>query len=127
MTSFRSRLLAAAATAMALGTPVQAAEPVRTAPVATPTASTQEFIALGVARLRQGRPAEARDLLRDCGGFGGLEAWVAGRRWKPAPGGWIVSGELQGWSFQLEVVPRGLRVSARAPDGGSPAVWTVTR
>jgi len=63
MTSFRSRLLAAAATAMALGTPVQAAEPVRTAPVATPTASTQEFIALGVARLRQGRPAEARDLL----------------------------------------------------------------
>jgi hypothetical protein len=30
---------------------------------------------------------EARQLLRDCGGFGGLEAWIAGRRWRTAPGG----------------------------------------
>jgi hypothetical protein len=30
--------------------------------------------------------AEARQMLRDCGGFGGLEAWIAGRRWKTAPG-----------------------------------------
>jgi hypothetical protein len=31
--------------------------------------------------------AEARALLRDCGGFGGLEAWIAGRCWKAASGG----------------------------------------
>jgi hypothetical protein len=41
--------------------------------------------------------ADARVLLRDCGGFGGLEAWTAGQRWKAVPGGWTVSGELQGW------------------------------
>lgn len=68
--------------------------------------------------------AEARTLLRDCGGFGGLEALIAGRRWQAVPGGWTVSGELQGWSFKLEIVPGGLRVSAHAP-GGSPAVLTV--
>jgi hypothetical protein len=52
--------------------------------------------------------AEARVLLRDCGGFGGLEAWIAGRRWKAAPGGWTVTGELQGWSFQLEPIAGGV-------------------
>jgi len=31
--------------------------------------------------------AEAGQLLCDCGGFGGLEAWIAERRWLPAPGG----------------------------------------
>jgi hypothetical protein len=31
--------------------------------------------------------AAARVLLRDCGGFGGLEAWIAEQEWKPAPGG----------------------------------------
>ena len=71
--------------------------------------------------------AEARVLLRDCGGFGGLEAWIAGRRWKTAPGGWIVSGELQGWQFRLDVIAGGLRISASAPGGGDPAVWVVTR
>lgn len=65
---------------------------------------------------------EARDLLRDCGGFGGLEAWIAGRRWKTAPDGWIVSSELQGWQSQLDVTPAGLRVNASAPGGGDPAV-----
>jgi hypothetical protein len=40
--------------------------------------------------------ADARVLLRDCDGVGGLEAWIAGRCWKTAPGGWTVSGELQG-------------------------------
>jgi hypothetical protein len=30
--------------------------------------------------------AEARALLRDCGGFGGLEAWIAGYQLRtPAP------------------------------------------
>jgi hypothetical protein len=53
--------------------------------------------------------ADVRVLLRDCGGFGGLEAWIAGRRWKAAPGGWTVTGELQGWQFQIDVVAGGLR------------------
>lgn len=33
--------------------------------------------------------AEARVLLRDCGGFGGLEAWIASRRWNTAPVGFL--------------------------------------
>ncbi|HEY0418633.1 MAG TPA: hypothetical protein VGC80_03855 [Acetobacteraceae bacterium] len=69
---------------------------------------------------------DARVLLRDCGGFGGLEAWIAGRRWKTTPGGWLVTGELQGWSFHLEPVVGGHRIAASAP-GGAPAVWIVTR
>ena len=69
--------------------------------------------------------AEARVLLRDCGGFGGLEAWIAGRRWKTAPGGWTVTGEMQGWQFRIEVAADGLRISASVP-GGAPAVWVVT-
>jgi hypothetical protein len=70
--------------------------------------------------------ADARVLLRDCGGFGGLEAWIAGRRWKAAPGGWVVTGELQGWQFRLDVIPAGLRITASAP-GGGPAVWVIAR
>jgi len=35
--------------------------------------------------------ADARVVLRDCAGDGGLEAWIAGRRWKPASGGWTVT------------------------------------
>jgi hypothetical protein len=62
--------------------------------------------------------ADARALLRDCGGFGGLEAWIAGRRWKTAPGGWTVTGELQGWQFRLDVISAGLRISASAPGRG---------
>jgi hypothetical protein len=70
--------------------------------------------------------ADARVLLRDCGGFGGLEAWIAGRRWNTAPGGWLVAGELQGWQFRLEVIAGGLCISASAPGGDDPAVWVVT-
>ena len=55
---------------------------------------------------------------RDCDGVGGLEAWIAGRRWKTAPGGWAVTGELQGWQFRVDVIPAGLRISASAPGGG---------
>jgi hypothetical protein len=40
---------------------------------------------------------DARVLLRDCGGSGGLEAWIVGRRWKAAPGGWTVTGVA--WFF----------------------------
>ena len=67
---------------------------------------------------------EARRLLRDCGGFGGLKAWIAGRRWKTAPGGWTVTGALQGRHFRVDVIPAGLRISANVPDG-DPAVWVV--
>ena len=70
--------------------------------------------------------AEARQLLRDCGGFGGLEAWIAGSRWTTAPSGWVVTGELQGWQFHIDVTPAGLCISASAPGGGAPAVWVVT-
>ena len=70
--------------------------------------------------------AEARLLLRDCGGFGGLEAWAAEQPWEAAPGGWTVDGMLQGWRFRIEVITGGLRISASAPGGIDPAVWTVT-
>jgi hypothetical protein len=66
-------------------------------------------------------------LLRDCGGFGGLEAWIAERRRKTAPGGWIATGDLQGSQFRFDVIPAGLRISASAPGGGDPAGWVVTR
>ncbi len=71
--------------------------------------------------------AKARVLLRDCGGFGGLEAWIAGRRWHVTSDGWIVDGMLQGWRFRVEVVADGLRLSAGATDDHAPAVWVVTR
>ena len=41
------------------------------------------------------------------------------------PGGWTVTGELQGWQFRVDVVAGGLRVSANAPGGGDPAVWVI--
>jgi len=49
--------------------------------------------------------SEAHDLLRQHDGWGGIEAWIAGRRWKVAPKGWTVEAELQGWRFQVEPVP----------------------
>jgi hypothetical protein len=61
--------------------------------------------------------ADARDLLRRHDDWGGIEAWIAGRRWQVAPGGWLVAGELQGWQFRLEVIAGGLRISASAPGG----------
>jgi hypothetical protein len=67
---------------------------------------------------------EARDLLWRWPGDDGLEGWIAERRWQAAPGGWAVSGELQGWQFRIEVIPDGLRISARAL-GRLPAVWVV--
>jgi hypothetical protein len=70
--------------------------------------------------------ADARALLRDWPGVGGVDAWIAGRRWKAVPGGWTVTGELVGWQFRVEVIPAGLRISASAA-GGDPAVWVVRR
>jgi hypothetical protein len=71
--------------------------------------------------------AAARVLLHNWPGVGGLEAWIAGRRWKAVPGGWTVSGELEGWQFRVGVIAGGLRISASAPGGSDPAVWVVTR
>jgi hypothetical protein len=69
--------------------------------------------------------ADARVLLHNWPGVGGLEAWIAGRRWKAVPGGWTVSGELEGWQFRVGVIAGGLRISASAPGDGDPAVWVV--
>ena len=69
--------------------------------------------------------AEARRLLRDCEGLGGLEAWIAWQRWQAVPGGWRVVPELLGWRFRLEVVPEGLRVTAGEPGASGPAGWVV--
>ena len=46
-------------------------------------------------------------MLRQCDGQGGVEAWIAERRWQAVPSGWSVKPELQGWRFRLEVGPRG--------------------
>jgi hypothetical protein len=70
--------------------------------------------------------ADARVLLHNWPGVGGLEAWIAGRRWKAVPGGWTVAGEFDGWHFRIDVIPGGLRLTACAPEGGEPAVWIVT-
>jgi hypothetical protein len=69
---------------------------------------------------------EARAALRGFDGVGGLEHWLAGQPWQPAPDGWIVTGDLDGWRFWLRPVPGGLRLSAALPGGWRPAVWVVT-
>jgi hypothetical protein len=68
--------------------------------------------------------AEARDLLANFEGVGGLENWIADREWKAALGGWTVIGDLQGLAFRVEVAPGGLRLTATEP-GIRPAVWEV--
>jgi hypothetical protein len=73
--------------------------------------------------------AEARELLRDCGGFGGLEAWIADQPWTVVPSGWTVAGRVQGRSFLLEPFGSDLRITAITPSGGTPgdwSTWTVT-
>jgi hypothetical protein len=69
--------------------------------------------------------AEARNLLRAHQGVGGLELWMAAQPWRPAPGGWQLSRELDGWRFRLQPIEDGLRVSATAPGGNPPEVWLV--
>ncbi len=68
--------------------------------------------------------AEARAVLRAFDGIGDIEPWIAGRPWPVVPAGWTVAGELQGWRFQVEPVPGGVRVVASA-GGGEPAVWII--
>lgn len=44
---------------------------------------------------------------RDWPGVGGLEAWIAGRRWKTVPGGWIITGEPEQLAaFSMLALPR---------------------
>ena len=69
--------------------------------------------------------AEARALLRDCGGFGGLEAWIAEQPWKLVPGGWTVAGRVQGRSFLLEPLGSGLRITAVTPGGRASGEWAT--
>jgi hypothetical protein len=68
---------------------------------------------------------DARQLLRDCGGFGGLEAWIAEQPWQVEFRGWTVAGRVRGRSFRLEPDEGGLRITATAPGGGEPAVWAA--
>ncbi len=71
--------------------------------------------------------AQVRAALAAFDGIGGLERWIAEQRpWEAAPGGWMVSGNFQGWRFQVEPVPDGVRVTASA-NGGEPAVWFVPK
>jgi hypothetical protein len=72
--------------------------------------------------------AEARDLLRDCGGFGGLETWIAEQPWTVVPGGWTAAGRVRSRSFLLEPFGSDLRITAVTPSGkaaGEWATWTV--
>jgi hypothetical protein len=72
--------------------------------------------------------ADARSLLRDCGGFGGLEAWMTEQPWEAAPGGWTVTGRVRGRSFRLEPFGGSLFITAVTPGGGTPGertTWTV--
>jgi hypothetical protein len=55
-----------------------------------------------------GRTGQCSHSARRLRWVGGLEAWT-------------VSGELQGWQFQVDVIAAGLLISASAP-GGDPAV-----
>ena len=56
------------------------------------------------------KEAEARAALRAFVGVGNVEPWIAGRPWQTTPGGWTVSGELEGWRFR---------------GNPHPAVWVV--
>jgi hypothetical protein len=86
--------------------------------------------ATGVADARCSGPdgmteAEARDLLRDWPGVGGLEVWIADQDWSPAPGGWSVEEALGGRRFRIEIVGDGLRRCGGEPGAEQPAVWLV--
>ena len=69
--------------------------------------------------------AEARALLEDCDGQGGIERWIAGRPWQAIPGGWSVAGDLRGWRHTLAAAAEEVRVTADPGGGLRPAEWTV--
>jgi hypothetical protein len=41
-------------------------------------------------------------------------------------GGRIVTGEMQGWQFQIDVIPAGLHINASVPGDADLAVWVIT-
>ena len=50
---------------------------------------------------------------------------MAEQPWRPAPGGWQLSRDKDGWRFRLQPIEDELRVTAGAPGGEAPAVWLV--
>jgi hypothetical protein len=70
--------------------------------------------------------AEVRAALAGWGALsvGGAEAWIADQEWQATPDGWIVAEQWQGWSFDLEAVASGVRITS-SPSSGTPAVWVV--
>jgi hypothetical protein len=69
--------------------------------------------------------AEGRALLRQYPGARGIEVWISLQPWQSAPNGWTVARDLEGWSFQLTLVPGGLQVTAVVPGNDLAAVWPV--
>jgi hypothetical protein len=69
--------------------------------------------------------AEARDLLRQHDGVGGLEVWLADQPWVSAPNGWQVTRDFDGWRFVIQPIGGGLQLVGTAANGGRPAVWAV--
>jgi hypothetical protein len=65
---------------------------------------------------------EARALLRNSDD--GVEVWMADQPWEVAPGGWMVTSELQGCRFTVNPISEALRLTAWPPSG-LPATWEV--
>ena len=68
--------------------------------------------------------AEARALLRNSVRRRRAQSWMAEQLWQVAVGGWAIIRELQGWRLRVEVIAKGLRITA-IPPNGAPAVWIV--
>jgi hypothetical protein len=68
---------------------------------------------------------EARAALRDFDKGDSMEVWVAGHRAQPEAPFVDVSGHRPAIRFRLPGLAGGVRISATAPGGGSPATWTV--
>ena len=68
--------------------------------------------------------AEARALLNRWSGSGAIEDWIIRQAWSAEVGGWRVARDLQGWHLQIEVIAKGLRITAKPPSGSS-TVWII--
>jgi hypothetical protein len=69
--------------------------------------------------------AEARNLLRCCDNVRGIEVWISLQPWRLSSNGWAVLQSLEGWTFQLGLIPDGLQLAALPPSEGVPVVWLV--
>jgi hypothetical protein len=64
--------------------------------------------------------ADARVLLRDCGGLGELEAWIAERRWRVVRSGWVAGRPaLRGWLIS-QTTSKIASISTVMPNGSAP-------